>query len=51
MHSSLNGFVTGINGETDRIAVDDEIFDFVFKMADAAGTALYERATYQMMEA
>lgn len=51
MHSSLDGFVAGTNGEMDWITVDDEIFDFVTTMTDQADTALYGRVTYQMMEA
>lgn len=51
MHSSLDGFVAGLNGEMNWITVDDEIFDFVTTMTDQADTALYGRVTYQMMEA
>lgn len=51
MHSSLDGFVAGSNGEMDWITVDEEIFDFVSTMTDKADTALYGRVTYQMMEA
>jgi len=51
MHSSLDGFVAGSNGEMDWITVDDELFDFVTTMTDQADTALYGRVTYQMMEA
>jgi dihydrofolate reductase len=51
MHSSLDGFVAGLNGEMNWIKVDDEIFDFVATMTDQADTALYGRVTYQMMEA
>lgn len=50
MHSSLDGFVAGSNGEMDWITVDDEMFDFVKTMTDQADTALYGRVTYQMME-
>jgi len=50
MHTSLDGFVAGINGEMDWIKVDDAIFDFVGTMTDQADTALYGRVTYQMME-
>ena len=28
-HISLNGFVAGLNGEMNRIEVDEEIFDHV----------------------
>ncbi|HLN71783.1 MAG TPA: dihydrofolate reductase family protein [Prolixibacteraceae bacterium] len=51
MHTSLDNFVAGLNGEMDWIKVDDEIFDFVGTMTDDADTALYGRVTYQMMEA
>lgn len=50
MHTSLDGFVAGPNGEMDWITVDDEIFDFVGNRTDEADTALYGRVTYQMME-
>jgi len=51
MHVSLDGFVAGVNGEMGWIKVSDEMFDFVGTMTDQADTALYGRATYQMMEA
>ena len=51
MHSSLDDFVAGLNGEMDWITVDDEMFDFVTTMTDQVDTALYGRVTYQMMEA
>jgi dihydrofolate reductase len=51
MHSSLDGFVAGTNGEMGWITVDDEIFELVSTMTDNADTALYGRVTYQMMEA
>lgn len=51
MHSSLDGYVAGLNSELDWITVDDEIFDFVATMTDQADTALYGRVTYEMMEA
>ena len=50
MHTSLDGFVAGVNGEMDWIKVDDAMFDFVGTMTDQADTALYGRVTYQMME-
>lgn len=50
MHTSLDGFVAGLNGEMDWIKVDDEMFDFVGTMTDHADAALYGRVTYQMME-
>ena len=50
MHTSLDGFVAGLNGEMDWIKVNGAIFDFVGTMTDQADTALYGRVTYQMME-
>src|SRR5678809_727030 len=50
MHTSLDGFVAGPNGEMDWINVDEEIFDYAGKRTNEADTALYGRITYQMME-
>lgn len=50
MHTSLDGFVAGPNGEMDWINVNDELFDFVATMTEQADTALYGRVTYEMME-
>src|SRR5258705_5651566 len=50
MHTSLDGFVAGLNGEMDWIKVDEEIFDYVGKRISEGDTALYGRVTYQMME-
>ena len=50
MHTSLDGFVAGPNGEMDWINVDEEIFDYAEQRTQAADTALYGRVTYQMME-
>lgn len=50
MHTSLDGFVAGLNGEMDWIKFDDELFDFVGTMTDQADTALYGRVTYEMMQ-
>lgn len=50
MHTSLDGFVAGPNGEMNWIKVDEEIFDFVGTMTDQADTALYGRATYEIMQ-
>ena len=50
MHTSLDGFVAGPNGEMDWIKVDDAMFDFVATMTDKADTALYGRVTYEMMQ-
>ncbi len=50
MHTSLDGFACGPNGEMDWIKVDDEMFDFLGKMIDEADTALYGRPTYDIMQ-
>jgi dihydrofolate reductase len=50
MHVSLDGFVAGPNGEMDWIKVDEEIFDYGHIRISEGDTALYGRATYQMME-
>lgn len=50
MHTSLDGFVAGPNGEMNWIKVDEEMFDFVATMTDKADTALYGRITYEMMQ-
>ena len=50
MHTSLDGFVAGVNGEMDWINVDEEIFDFVGTMTDHADAALYGRVTYEIMQ-
>jgi dihydrofolate reductase len=51
MHVSLDGFVTGPNGEMDWIKVDDEMFDYASKRTNESDLALYGRVTYQMMDA
>ena len=50
MHVSLDGFVAGPSGAMDWIRIDDELWDFVTTITDAADTALYGARTYQMME-
>lgn len=50
MHTSLDSYVAGPNGEMNWIKVDEEIFDFVATMTAQADTALYGRVTYEMMQ-
>ena len=50
MHTSLDGFVGGPNGELNWIKIDDEIFEFVETMTAMADSALYGRVTYDMMQ-
>ncbi|WP_127124833.1 dihydrofolate reductase family protein [Pseudoflavitalea rhizosphaerae] len=51
MHTSLDGFTAGPNGEMDWIRFDDALFDFVGEFTDRSDTALYGRVTYDMMDA
>ena len=50
VHTSLDGFVAGPQGEMDWITVNDEIFNFVTHLTDETEMALYGRITYEMME-
>lgn len=50
MHTSLDGYVAGLNGEMDWINFDDELFDFVDTMTAKADAALYGRVTYELMQ-
>lgn len=50
MHTSLDGFVGGPNGEMDWIQVDEEMFEYAGRRTNEADTALYGRVSYQMME-
>jgi dihydrofolate reductase len=50
MHTSLDGFVAGPNGEMDWIDVSDEMFEYAGQRTREADTALYGRVTYQLME-
>ncbi len=50
MHTSLDGFVAGTNGEMNWIHADEEIFEFAGNQTDLADTALYGRVTYEMMD-
>ncbi len=50
LHTTLDGFVAGPNGEMDWIKLDDEMFDLVGNFTNEADTALYGRVTYQMMD-
>jgi len=50
MHTSLDGFISGLKGEMNWINVDESIFDFVGTMTEKADTAIYGRVTYDMMQ-
>ena len=50
MHTSLDGFVAGPNGEMEWIHADEDMFDYAGKQTDEADMALYGRVTYEMMQ-
>jgi dihydrofolate reductase len=49
-HISLDGFLAGPGGDMAWIRVDEEIWDYVTPIIDAADTAVYGRTTYQIMQ-
>jgi dihydrofolate reductase len=50
-HISLDGFLAGPSGDMDWIHVDDELWDYITPVIDAADTAVYGRTTYHIMQA
>ena len=50
MHTSLDGFAAGPNGELDWVSFDEELFEAALAQERTVDTALYGRVTYQMME-
>lgn len=50
MHTSLDGFVAGPQGEMNWIKFNDELFDYVGTVTNKTDTALYSRVTYEMMQ-
>jgi dihydrofolate reductase len=50
MHTSLDGFVAGPNGELDWIRHGDHIWNFVDTYIKQADTGIYGPTTFQMME-
>ncbi len=50
MHTTLDGFAAGPNGEMDWIKFDSEMFELVKTFTDNSDTALYGRVTWQMMD-
>src|SRR5262245_48519911 len=50
MHTSLDGFVAGPQGEMDWITVNEEMFEYASKRTNESDTALYGRMTYEMMQ-
>ncbi|SHF15260.1 Dihydrofolate reductase [Seinonella peptonophila] len=50
MHISLDGFVTGPNGEMDWIIHTEEEQNYVTDLLNTVDTVLFGRVTYQLME-
>ncbi|HRI26398.1 MAG TPA: dihydrofolate reductase family protein [Ferruginibacter sp.] len=50
MHTSLDMYAAGPNGEMHWIYADEEIFNYVGSRVDETDTALYGRVTFEMME-
>ncbi|MCB9343470.1 MAG: dihydrofolate reductase family protein [Saprospiraceae bacterium] len=50
MHTTLDGYAAGPNGEMDWIQLDNALFDLVETFTNEAGSAMYGRVTWQMME-
>jgi dihydrofolate reductase len=49
-HISLDGYLAGPDGDMAWICVNDELWDYVTPLIDAADTVVYGRTTYQMMQ-
>ncbi len=49
-HMSLDGFISGPNGEMEWIVYNDELAENAEELSHATDAALYGRVTYQMME-
>jgi dihydrofolate reductase len=49
-HVTLDGFVSGPNGEMDWIVYNDELEHYVHTLHATTDAAIYGRITYQMME-
>lgn len=50
MHVSLDGFVSGPNGELNWISYDQDLMDAADEIVKTVGSPVYGRVTYQMME-
>jgi len=50
VHTSIDGFVAGINGEFDGFNPSPENLDFVNDLTDEADAALVGRISYEMLE-
>lgn len=50
IHTSLDGFIAGPNGEMDWIQFDEDLANVAGKATDDADAAIYGRITFEMME-
>src|SRR5688572_1939393 len=50
VHTSIDGFVAGVNGEFDDFNPSPENLDFICSLTDEADAALVGRVSYQMLE-
>jgi dihydrofolate reductase len=50
VHTSLDGFVAGSNGELDGFDAGEENLEFICKLTEEADTALFGRISYQLLE-
>lgn len=50
VHTSLDGFVAGVNGEFDNFKPSPENLDFVCSLTDHSDAALVGRVSYEMLE-
>jgi len=50
VHTSLDGFVAGINGELDDFDASEENLKFVCELTKEADTALFGRNSYKLLE-
>src|SRR5688572_2133339 len=50
VHTSLDGFAAGENGEFDDFKPSPENLDFVCSLTEQADAALFGRASYELLE-
>jgi dihydrofolate reductase len=51
MHTSLDGYTAGANGEMNWIGVSDELFEEAGRQTQLSDIALYGRGTFEIMQA
>lgn len=49
VHTSLDGYVAGPNGELDGFTAGEENLEFVCRLTKQADTALFGRKSYQLL--